>query len=86
MLTQDMYKHLAVLLLAAGVSDADLARNIQRQISNLDYGSSRPVVTVKGGVVSIEGSVASLWLKEETINRILKVQGIESIMSDLTIA
>src|SRR5436190_18578803 len=82
-----MYKSLAALLLvAAGLSDADLTRNIQRQLSNLDYGSGRPVVSVKGGVVSIEGTVASLWLKEETINRILKVEGIESVMSDLAIA
>ena len=86
MLTQGMYKLLTALLLVAGLSDAELTRNIQRQISNLDYGSQRPVVTVKGGVVSIEGTVTSLWLKEETINRILKVQGIESIMSDMVIA
>lgn len=85
MLTQGMYKIFAALVLVAGLSDAELTRNIQRQLSNLDYGSRRPVVTVKGGVVSIEGSVASLWLKEETINRILKVEGIESIMSDMTI-
>lgn len=87
MLTRVMYKSLAALLLvAAGLSDAELTRNIQRQLSNLDYGSGRPVVTVKGGVVSIEGTVASLWLKEETINRILKVEGIESVMSDMVIA
>ena len=86
MLTQVMYKSLAALLLVAGLSDAELTRNIQRQLSNLDYGSRRRVVTVKSGVVSIEGEVASLWLKEETINRILKVEGIESVMSDMTIA
>ncbi len=95
MLTQGMYKKslslLVVLLLAAAapagaaVSDAELTRNIQRQISNLDYGSRRPVVTVKDGVVSIEGAVVSLWLKEETINRVLKVQGIQSIESNLAI-
>jgi hyperosmotically inducible protein len=91
-----MYKKtcalLVVLLLAAAgtpvaaVSDAELTRNIQRQLSNLDYGSQRPVVAVSGGVVTVTGMVASLWLKEETINRILKVPGIESIMSELMIA
>lgn len=87
MLTQGMYKTLvAALIFAAGITDADLTRDIQRQISNLDYGSRRPVVSVKDGVVSVEGTVASLWLKEETINRILKVQGIQSIMADVTIA
>jgi hyperosmotically inducible protein len=95
MLTQVMYKKtralLVVLLLAAAapahaaVSDAELTRNIQRQLSGLDYGSRRPVVSVSDGVVSVTGTVLTLWLKEETINRILKVQGIESIMADLTI-
>ena len=70
----------------AAVSDAELTRNIQRQLSNLDYGSRRPAVAVSGGVVTVTGTVVSLWLKEETINRILKVQGIESVMSELTIA
>src|ERR1041385_6808953 len=86
MLTPGMHKIFAALLLVAGLSDAELTRNVQRQISNLDYGSRRPVVTVKDGVVSVEGTVASLWLKEETINRILKVRGIQSIMADVTIA
>jgi hyperosmotically inducible protein len=95
MLTQVMYKKtrafLVVLLLAAAahasaaVSDAELTRDIQHQLSNLDYGSRRPVVAVSGGVVTITGTVASLWLKEETINRALKVQGIESLVSELTI-
>jgi len=70
----------------AEVSDAELTRNIQRQLSNLDYGSRRPVVAVSGGVVTISGTVASLWLKEETINRALKAQGIASLVSELTIA
>ena len=96
MLTQGMYKKtcavVVLLLLAAAVpvgaavSDAELTRSIQRQLSGLDYGSRRPVVAVNGGVVTVTGTVVSLWLKEETINRILKVQGIESVMAELTIA
>ena len=96
MLTQGMYKKtrvLVVLLLlaaavpvGAAVSDAELTRNIQRQLSGLDYGSRRPVVAVNAGVVTLTGTVVSLWLKEETINRILKVPGVESVMSELTIA
>jgi osmotically-inducible protein OsmY len=96
MLTQGMYKKTCALVVmvllaaaapsGAAVSDAELTRNIQRQLSNLDYGSRRPVVAVSGGVVTLTGTVVSLWLKEETINRILKVQGIESVMSELTIA
>jgi len=71
-----MYKKtralLVVLLLAAAapahaaVSDAELTRNIQRQLSNLDYGSRRPVTPVSGGVVTVTGSVVSLWLKRKS--------------------
>jgi osmotically-inducible protein OsmY len=77
---------LGVALHAAGVSDAELTRNIQKQLSNLDYGSQRPVVMVSGGVVTITGTVTSLWLKEETINRALKVEGIMQLVSELTIS
>lgn len=70
---------------AAGVSDAELTRNIQKQISNLEYGAQRPVVMVSEGVVTISGTVSSLWLKEETIRRALKVEGIMQLVSDLMI-
>ena len=75
-----------VALHAVGVSDAELTRNIQKQLSNLDYGSQRPVVMVSGGVVTITGTVTSLWLKEETISRALKVEGIMQLVSELTIS
>lgn len=76
----------AVVHAGAQTSDAELTRNIQKQISGLDYGSRRPVVSVSGGVVTITGTVASLWLKEETINRALKVTGIGQLVSELMIA
>jgi hyperosmotically inducible protein len=95
MLTAGMHKKLvwlvvlillgATLRAGAAVSDAELTRNIQRQLSNLDYGAQRPVVTVSEGVVTITGTVASLWLKEETINRALKVEGIAQLVSELMI-
>ena len=69
----------------ADTSDAELTRNIQKQLSGLDYGSRRPVVSVSGAVVTITGTVASLWLKEETINRALKVSGIGQLVSELMI-
>jgi len=75
----------ATLGAVAETSDAELTRNIQKQLSNLDYGSRRPVVSVSGGVVTITGTVASLWLKEETINRTLKVGGIAQLVSEITI-
>jgi osmotically-inducible protein OsmY len=77
---------LAAAVHAAAVSDPELTRNIQKQLSNLDYGSRRPVVMVTDGVVTISGTVASLWLKEETIKRALKVEGIAQLVSEMMIA
>jgi len=77
---------LGAVLHAAGVSDAELTRNIQKQLSSLDYGSLRPVVMVSESVVTVSGTVASLWLKEETIRRALKVEGIAQLVSELMIA
>jgi osmotically-inducible protein OsmY len=86
-----------ILLLFAGMArgfaqaggatrDADIKAAVLKQISGLDYGGRRPAVAVSGGVIMLSGTVSSLWLKEETINRALKVQGFESIESNLTIA
>ena len=67
-------------------ADADIKAAVMKQIAGLDYGGRRPTVAVTGGVVMLSGTVSSLWLKEETINRALKVPGRTSLESDLTIA
>ena len=85
--------HLVVSAVAARVSaqtssattDADIKTAVLKQISGLDYGAPRPTVTVSGGVIMLSGTVSSLWLKEETINRALKVPGRTELQSDLTI-
>jgi osmotically-inducible protein OsmY len=66
-------------------ADADIKAAVLKQISGLDYGGPRPTVTVSGGVIMLSGTVSSLWLKEETINRALKVPGRTELQSDLTI-
>jgi osmotically-inducible protein OsmY len=67
-------------------TDTDIKAAVMKQISSLDYGGRRPTVAVTGGVIMLSGTVSSLWLKEETINRALKVQGRTSLESDLMIA
>jgi osmotically-inducible protein OsmY len=67
-------------------SDADIKAAVIKQISGLDYGGRRPTVNVSGGAIMLSGTVSSLWLKEETINRALKVPGRTSVESELTIA
>jgi osmotically-inducible protein OsmY len=67
-------------------ADADIKAAVMKQISSLDYGGRRPTVAVTGGVIMLSGTVSSLWLKEETIKRALKVTGRTSLESELTIA
>ena len=67
-------------------SDADLKAAVLKQISGLDYGGPRPTVAVSGGVITLSGTVSSLWPKDETINRALKVPGRTELQSELTIA
>jgi len=70
----------------SATADADIKAAVIKQLSGLDYGGMRPTVSVSGGVIMLSGSVSSLWLKEETINRALKVPGRTELQSDLTIA
>jgi len=70
----------------SATADADIKAAVIRQLSGLDYGGPRPTVSVSGGVIMLSGTVSSLWLKEETINRALKVPGRTELQSDLTIA
>ena len=66
-------------------ADADIKAGVMKQISSLDYGGQRPTVAVTDGVIRLSGTVYSLWLKEETINRALKVPGRTSLESELMI-
>jgi hyperosmotically inducible protein len=70
----------------SGTTDAGIKAAVIKQIASLDYGGPQPAVAVTGGVIMLSGTVSSLWLKEETINRALKVPGRTSVESDLTIA
>jgi hyperosmotically inducible protein len=70
----------------SATADADMRAAVIKQLSGLDYGGPRPSVSVSGGVIMLSGTVSTLWLKEETINRALKVPGRTELQSDLTIA
>src|SRR5262249_12720999 len=70
----------------SATADADLKAAGIKQIAGLDYGGPRPTVAVSGGRIKLSGTVSSLWLKEETINRALKVPGRTELQSELTIA
>jgi len=70
---------------SSGTSDAAIKAAVLKEISGINYGAPRPSVTVSGGVIMLSGTVSSLWLKEETINRALKVPGRTELQSDIVI-
>ena len=70
---------------SSATTDADMKAAVMKQIAGLDYSGPRPSVTVSDGVIKLSGTVSSLWLKEETINRALKVPGRKELQSELTI-
>jgi hyperosmotically inducible protein len=78
-----------VASLATGVtaapSDSQIKADVQRRLAGLDLGSSRVTVDVMDGVVTLSGTVTTLWLKEEAVNRARKASNVQSLVADLTI-
>jgi osmotically-inducible protein OsmY len=66
--------------------DGRIKADVQRQLARLDPGVSRLTVDVRDGVVTLSGGIGTLWLKEEAVKRSLKVDGVKSLVADLTIA
>jgi osmotically-inducible protein OsmY len=71
---------------AAAPADSQIKADVQRQLAKVDASASRLTVDVRDGVVTLSGGVATLWVKQEAIKRVLKVDGVHSLMADLTIA
>jgi hyperosmotically inducible protein len=69
----------------ARATDDDLKAATMKAISDIDYGGNRPTVAVSGGVIMLSGTVSTLWVKMETINRAIKIRGMVSVQSDLII-
>ncbi len=74
------------MAVAAAPSDSGIKADVQRQLARLDLGSSHVTVDVRDSVVTLSGSVPSLWLKEEAVRRALKASDVKSLVADLTIA
>jgi osmotically-inducible protein OsmY len=80
---------LALVLSAGAVwaqeqTQGDLRTKVERKLS--DEETLRNVkVTVEGTVVTLDGTVPSLWAKEKAIEESREVDGVTSIVSNLTI-
>ena len=91
--------HVAVVLAASAATmaasaegqtkspqDGQIKAEVQRQLSKVDASASRLTIDVRDGVVTLSGGVATLWVKQEAVKRVLKMDGVHSLMADLTIA
>jgi hyperosmotically inducible protein len=70
---------------APAAPDGQLKADIQRSLAGLDL-PSRLTVDVKDGIVTVSGTVPSVWLKEEANSRVVKVGHYQSFVSDIIIA
>jgi hyperosmotically inducible periplasmic protein len=70
----------------APATDAQLTTEIERKIGDLKLRSSRVTVSVGGHVVTLDGTVPTLWLKREVIDRARKTNGIERVDATIEIA
>jgi osmotically-inducible protein OsmY len=70
---------------AAAPADSQIKSEVQKQLAKVDASASRLTVDVRDGVVMLSGGVATLWVKQEAVKRALKVDGVHSLMADITI-
>ena len=68
------------------LSDAQIKASVERKLSGLELASSPVNVSVQNGVVTLSGTVPSLWLKQEAINRARKVDDVKRGENDQMIA
>jgi hyperosmotically inducible protein len=71
--------------LATAPSDGQIKADIQQRLRGLDLAKSALTVDVQDGVVTLSGTVPTLWVKEEAVNRARKVSNVQSVVADLTI-
>lgn len=67
------------------LSDVQVKTNVERTLSELELAPAQVKVSVHDGVVTLAGTVPSLWMKEEVINRARKADDVKSVVADLAI-
>ena len=67
------------------LTDAQIKAQVEHKVSELDLGTAQVSVAVKDGVVTLSGTVPSLWIKQEAIDRARKADDVASVVSDLSV-
>ena len=69
----------------ATLSDAHIKADVEHKLSELELGPAQVNVSVQDAVVTLSGTVPSLWLKEEAITRARKADDVGSVVADLAV-
>jgi hyperosmotically inducible protein len=73
------------LPVAAAPSDGQIKADVQRRLKGLDLGPSALTVEVQDGVVTLSGTVPTLWVKDEAVKRARKADSVKSLVADVII-
>ena len=93
-----MHRHLSVtvcallvmggLLTEAAPAAAQASSRLEQEVRDAlrrDRGLRRLEVTTAGGEVTLAGRLDTFWLKSEAIRRALEVDGVETVVSEITL-
>lgn len=69
----------------APLSDAQIKADVEHTLSDIALGPAQVNVSVQGAVVTLSGTVPSLWLKEEAVTRARKADDVTSVVADLAV-
>jgi osmotically-inducible protein OsmY len=72
-------------VVAAAPSDSQIKADVQKRLKGLDLGPSGLTVEVQDGVVTLTGTVPTLWVKDEAVKRARKASNVQSLVAELTI-
>src|SRR5258708_4627142 len=67
------------------LSNSQIKTTVEQNLSKLDLDPSQVKVSVRDGVVTLSGTVPSIWLKLEAITRARKADAVKSVVADLTV-
>jgi len=65
--------------------DVQIRADVQQRLKGLDLGPSGLSVEVQDGVVTLSGTVPTLWVKQDAVKRARKASNVQSVVADLTI-
>ena len=69
----------------ATLTDEQIKAKVERKFSALDFDSSNLTLGVRNRIVTLSGTVPSVWLKQEAIEKARKTTDVTSVVSELSV-